>query len=305
MSNLNKITATNDLRYTTTVTSACGNDLIIKIRLNDECNNGHQDFSITGDIYKKGLPRVDRNFITGGYIHDEILKACPGFKIFIDLHLCDFSGVPMHAVSNMLYHLKNGFNKTKTEDENFKAEFCEYYRINLKHFEELTECENEVQFYLKLKKLDILNIWETQAAQGIKLLEELTGQTIEIDSKRSNLVVPSKEQLKEEAEKQKSGYYSAEQKQKRIELARQKEFKVLEDEYNKKIKKHKLEYTVKKEVLTHGGKKALDNCIFYNHANTLAFNWKSWDNLTDNEVNTLIEKMKLPNGVKVENAKGK
>ncbi len=49
----------NALRHTATKT--VGNEVItVKIRLNDECKNGHQDFSITGDIYEAGKPMADK-----------------------------------------------------------------------------------------------------------------------------------------------------------------------------------------------------------------------------------------------------
>ena len=37
-----------------------------------------------------------------------------------------------------------------------------------------------------------------------------------------------------------------------------------------------------------GGEKALDNCIFYNHSQTLAFNFRSYDNISTE----LIDKIK-------------
>ena len=79
--------------------------MTIKIRLDDECENGHQDFSITGDIYQKGKPKTDRYFLSGGCIHEEILKVRPDLKIFVNLHLSDYDGVPMHPTANMIYFL--------------------------------------------------------------------------------------------------------------------------------------------------------------------------------------------------------
>ena len=85
MTNVTTTTAKNDLRFSTSKT--VGNETIyVKIRLNDECKNGHQDFSITGDIYKAGEPKTDSNHICGGCIHEEIEKHFPEFKIFINLH---------------------------------------------------------------------------------------------------------------------------------------------------------------------------------------------------------------------------
>src|SRR5690606_4043709 len=132
-------------------TDSKGNTLDISIRLNDECKNGHQDFAITADGYKKGLPKTERNYLYGGCCHEEILKAKPEFKIFIDLHLCDYAGVPMHPSANGHYHMKEGFNKTKPNTPEFKAEYCEYYRITEVQFDILKTAENQIQFALYLE----------------------------------------------------------------------------------------------------------------------------------------------------------
>jgi hypothetical protein len=56
--------------------------IYVKIRLDDQCKNGHQDFAITGDIYA-GSGKADRNHLTGGCIHEEIVKHFSSFKSFI------------------------------------------------------------------------------------------------------------------------------------------------------------------------------------------------------------------------------
>jgi hypothetical protein len=58
-----------------------------------------------------------------------------------------------------------------------------------------------------------------------------------------------------------------------------------------------MEYEAKKEVLRKGGKKALDNCIFYNHTNEVSFNWTGYDSLPVEYLNDLISKLELPEGV--------
>lgn len=251
----------NDLRFSTLKTVG-KKTIYVKIRLNDECKNGHQDFSITGDIYEAGKPKTDRYFISGGCIHDDIAKHFPEFKQFIDLHLCDYKGIPMHPTANGFYHLRQGFNKTKPEDKNFRAEYCDYYRISPYQFEQLNEAENELQFALKLQSLGILEQWEEQAKKAIATLEEMTGTKFVIDSKRTQLVFPTPEKIKEEEERQKNGYYTPEAKAQREEEKRQQEFAKLEAERQKELNKINTEYEVKRQVLQAGGKTALDNCIF-------------------------------------------
>lgn len=77
--------------------------LNIDIRLNDECKNGHEDFSITGSYWSKENKGYEAD--GGGCIHDTILAVRPELKIFVDLHLCDRKGVPMYAVDNGMYFL--------------------------------------------------------------------------------------------------------------------------------------------------------------------------------------------------------
>lgn len=75
-------------------------------------------------------------------------------------------------------------------------------------------------------------------------------------------------------------------------------------ERDKEINKHTKEYEVKKAVLLFGGEKLLNNCIFYNHSETLAFNWRSYDKISEEEYNRIAAAIKLPEGVKIENQKG-
>lgn len=142
MNTVNDQITTNDLRHTILTKDEEGNPLTINIRLNDECKNGHQDFAITGDIYQKGKPRTDRYYIAGGCIHEDIVKAKPELKIFVNLHLCDWEGIPIYAVENGFYHLREGFNNTKPESANFKKEFCDYYRVTPSQFDILNSSRN-------------------------------------------------------------------------------------------------------------------------------------------------------------------
>lgn len=296
---------TNDLKHTITTKDKQGNNVFIKIRLSDECKNGHQDFSITCDIYEKDKPKLDKYFLMGGCCHEEILKIRPDLKIFVNLHLCDYLGNPMHATANGLYHLRNGFNKTPINSPLFKTEFCEYYRITANQFEVLKECKNQVQYYQKLVELDILKQWKMEADKAIEMLEQMTGQKFLVDSKRTQLIAPKTEEIAEELERQKNGYYTPEAEQKREIAKRDGILAELEAERDKEINKHITEFEVKKQVLLIGGEAALNNCIFYNHSKTLAFNWRSYDMISEEQYKHIADNIALPDGVKIEDNKGK
>jgi hypothetical protein len=97
-----------------------GAPMIIEIRCDDECKNGHDTFAITATITKKNpcdkshfdavyYAPTDKYYAhdMGGCLHDEILAVMPSLKPFIDLHLSDGNGVPMYAVENGKYHMTN------------------------------------------------------------------------------------------------------------------------------------------------------------------------------------------------------
>jgi len=91
--------------------------LIALIRYDDQCGNGHNSFSITGEIYEnqyqRGEPTVTHEngkklWLTScGCVHDEIVKRLPDLAPFIKWHLCGSDG-PMHYVANTAYHVEQG-----------------------------------------------------------------------------------------------------------------------------------------------------------------------------------------------------
>lgn len=153
-----------------------GNRMFINIRLDDQCNNGHQDFAITANIYEGNKPTTDRNMIAAGCCHSKILAARPELGIFVDLHLSDYSGVPMHAVENGFYHLSRMP----------KDEFCTYYRVTSDQYDALVTCESREHYATAILSLGILNQWKAQADHAIKVLEEMTGETFVNTSVTSN-----------------------------------------------------------------------------------------------------------------------
>jgi len=69
----------------------------VTIRYDDQCGNGHNSFSITGDIH-------GRNIDIGGCVHEEIAEHFPELAKYIKWHLCSSDG-PLHYVANTLYWL--------------------------------------------------------------------------------------------------------------------------------------------------------------------------------------------------------
>lgn len=248
-------TQSNDLRHNISVDNSTGNYLI-KIRLNDECKNGHQDFSITATFWEIGKVRNDRNMVAGGCCHEEILNVRPDLQIFVNLHLCDYSGVPLYAVENGFYHLTNGFNGIPATAPEFASKFCQYYRVTEKQFSELVKCENKLRYAVALDRLGVLNQWKEEANKAIEILENWTEKTFVMDSKKTQYYSPEKireRQIMAETE------------------AKQKQYDSIRDDMDSAIDKAKLEYDVKKAVLDAG--LSLENFIFYNHTKKGLFNW--------------------------------
>lgn len=179
-----EIKSSNSLIYKTSKTVGEEN-IIVTIRLNDECKNGHQDFAITADIYEAGKPLKERYFIARGCCHDEIISAFPEFKIFVDLHLSDYMGIPMYALENGYYHLTHGFTKLE-HGKTQKTEFCEYYRITPEQYDILVQTKSKTEYGNALLSLGVLSQWKEQANKAIAILEDLTGEKFVVDSVRSN-----------------------------------------------------------------------------------------------------------------------
>jgi hypothetical protein len=120
-------------------------------------------FSVTGSLYEAKKPKVDKNLITCGCIHNDILKFYPELKMFVDLHLSDLEGRPMYPIANGFYHLKRSSKEVTKE----------YLRITDKEYDELNECKDELSFTFMLGSLGIVDRWKEEATTALEELERL------------------------------------------------------------------------------------------------------------------------------------
>ena len=170
---------TNSIKHVIDVNNKKHNYKIV-IRLNDECRNGHEDFSLTATFWLPNKPRIDKYFTVAGCCHEKILKVRPDLKIFSQLHNNDFRGYPMYYVENAFYNLKNKHNSQMT-----KTKLMEYYFVSEEQYQELLKADDVNEFgYLFLVLFKNHKIWEDFAIQGIKYLEELTGKKFESKATR-------------------------------------------------------------------------------------------------------------------------
>lgn len=284
----------HSLKYKVTKTKN-GKDFIISIKLADECKNGHNDFSITGEIYPTGK-RGDKNTESCGAIGDKIAKCFPEFQIFEDLHLSDVNGAPMYASANGFYHLKNSPIETAAE----------YLRIPVNEAERLkATSEDEKHFCYNLMRLDIPRKWKAQAQKAIEILEGLTGEKFKDNSTRLQSVELTGDELKDIEEKVKSGYYSQEnifeRKLEKQKAEKRKQFDDIKQDFDKEVKKSEDEYNVKFAVLSAG--LSIKGFIYYNHKNEGVFNIWEWEKkITEDQFNEFLEFIrkyegKLPEGI--------
>lgn len=70
--------------------------LVVKIRFDDECQNGHNTFAITAEHW------VDGRVESCGCLHDDIAAHFPELAHLIKWHLCATDG-PLHYIANTGY----------------------------------------------------------------------------------------------------------------------------------------------------------------------------------------------------------
>lgn len=288
----------------------------VKVRLDDETNNGYEDFSVTGDIFK-----VSRNgretWQSGGCIHEEISKHFPQLREFVRLHLCDYRGVPPYPVENGFYHIQNG-NRKAVEGILY---CCQPWEIG----KAMTLKDKDTLFFKSwLESHNLPARWQAVASQAIASLEalqtdSLAGCKFVSQATKSNYKPMTDEEKALIAGRIESGYYAPEQTKAR-EVAKIEEAiadsldwydkKVKEAQQNKELHAHL--YALIRQVSGDDIKafeRIKDNTIIYTHRDAIAFNWKSFptDRVKDEEIDKFTEILPsspLLSGYTVEN-KGK
>jgi hypothetical protein len=75
--------------------------LTVKMRFDDQCRNGRNSFSVTGEGMELSRGKWQESF--GGCCHDEISKVFHELAPLIKWHLTSSDG-PMHYLENTVYH---------------------------------------------------------------------------------------------------------------------------------------------------------------------------------------------------------
>ena len=266
----------------------------IEIRLDDECKNGHDDFAITAmGRYKDHTNKYDP-WDMCGCCHEEILKLRPDLKPFVDLHLSDSKGAPMYTIENGYYFL--------TTDT--KEATCNYLRITSNEYDVLKNSGDKLHFVLQIQNLGIVDRWQNEANEAIKLLESMTGEKYVDSSIKSNFKGLSEEETETVLDRLENGYYSdieiEKRKNQETEDKKRKRIKCLRDEAAKKIREINNSLAVYLAVINSGFSDS--NFIYYTHTNEGVFNWLDFEKkLTPEDFDNFMKTVDfstLPTGIK-------
>jgi hypothetical protein len=288
-------TATNDLRQSFTVFSKGGKEkTVIKIRLNDKCLNGHEDFAMTADIYEDGKD------VGGGCCHKHILALRPDLAPFAALHLSDWKGAPMHAASNAWYWFQGAFpdsadhspnlgachggtgSSAKTPDE-CKRIFMEHIRADESQVKHIVTAapRSEQELQAVMEDMGFPAQWEREAKRAILQMEEWAGKTFQSQATRSQFTPLSQEVRTLINERRASGYYEPAQVQAR-DIAAKAEKKAkriasIHADHSKSITKLESKLAVELALAEFFPDNA--NVIYYDHTKEVSFNWSTCDRL--------------------------
>jgi hypothetical protein len=292
---------------------------VIKIRLDDQCRNGHEDFSLTCDIYEK-VRGIWRD-VGGGCAHDHILKLRPELAPFAVLHLCDFNGLPMHCAANALYWFA-GIDPAKTTQEyhggsgsgakspdECRRIFAEYIHATPEQVAEVIRREPRTELELRavLEDMGFIAQWKAEADAAIATLEQWTDQKFAPANPAHRWKAVTAEERAEIEARKASGYYEPAQVAARDAAA-------AAAERAKKIKQIDADLAASTEKANRNAKVArymaaryyprLQNFIYYDHTNTVSFNWSNTEKIVTREefdaFNAEMDAAALPAGIKTE-----
>lgn len=259
---------TNSLKYRTTKNILTGR-IQVDLELYECGRNGHEHFAATGQTWEKDS-RGRLQEACGGCIHDLILKHFPKFKPIVDLHLSDQDGIPMHCTANGFYHYQEG--KLEYLQSHLRATDAQVAGILA------AMPRTEEEFSHLIEGMGFRAQWKAEAEAGIALLESLRGpeaEKFETRATRPGWVPLTKEQVDLIEERKASGYYTPEAIAARDAEAKAakkaKKIQEAKDEHARTVRK----YENKLMVALYFLERDLDdsNIIYYDHVNTIGFNW--------------------------------
>lgn len=284
-----------------------GNFIVtIEASLNDDCKNGYEDFGLTYSLWEERFGRKDGvgGGCAAGSDNAIVRKAIRKFGLepVERVHLCDMNGAPMYPTANAIYHAKNsGFEV-----------FRNYLRLTDEEAKQAFYIDDEFGLYVWLLDNGIIDRWKNEANEAIKAI--INGRDIEFEStatkKQGHWYFKhdvTEGAFRAQRDLIRDGYYTPE----RYGQHRENETlnacmkslnnsmeclqrRIDEAEMDIKFKcalrdiicEHVAEF--KKPILL------IDNSIFYQHRNEIAFNWRNFSDKVNDEDYELMKKYLEP-----------
>lgn len=270
----------------------------IKIRLDDDCKNGREDFSLTADVYEKAGNGRWVDFM-GGCCHDHILKLRPDLAPFAALHLSTFEGVPMHAAGNALYwftgfngglgqEYRGGSGSSGKTPEECRRIFAEHIRATPAQVEAIVVAapRTDSEMQAVLEDMGFVSQWKKEADAAIATLEELSGRTFKSEATRGRWEPLSAEMRAEITKRKAEGYYDADKVAARdAEKAaadKAKRIASIREDLRKSIDKKEKNAQVSIYMVERYWPN-MRNFIYYDHTNEIAVNWTTTEALMTRE----------------------
>jgi hypothetical protein len=262
---------------------------VLTASLDDECGNGHADFSLTCVIYKNGRD------VGGGCAHEHILKVfssphAPMLRELAALHLSDADGVPMHAAANAFYwfcgmfadglgqEYHGGSGRDGKTREECRRIFAEHIRADAAQVDELLNvCPMDaLEMSYFLEKMGFRTKWAAEAKRVREWLESLTGNRFAFTPTRETWPRLTPEQVATIETRRANGYHTPEQREARrlakVEAARAKKRAEIEKAYADTCDEARIDRAVSLALVDCNARGA-ENTIFYKHTGTITANW--------------------------------
>lgn len=304
-------------RLAFTMTKTKGKEkTVVKIKLHDDFHNGHEDFSLTCDIYEHGRD------VGGGCAHGHILKLFPELAPFADLHLSDYLGRPMHAAANALYWINGtrpdsatskhhgGSGGSGKKPEECRAILQNYLRTTGAETDEILafgpRTADEVSYLIQMLEID--KRWKKEAAAAIQWLEEKTGETFQSKATRHQWEPIAQETIAFIEDRRASGYYEPEQVAARATAAakeaQKKRVAAIRANHAKCAEKAERQLAMELFKAERMTPDQAENVIYYDHTRKLSFNWRNHARLWTREefeaFSRTVSSSDLPEGVTLE-----
>lgn len=238
---------TNTLKFTKTYTKVVDGEIrryAITFSINDDCHNGYESFSVTGEVDRKAKNGHWYN-VGGGQCWDEVYdKMTPELQNICDQHLCSWEGRPLYAIENGFYHIKNSS----------KDVVKHYLQLTDEETAEVMGCQSQVELYVYIidNKIDLR--WKENARKAIETLERETGLTFksrQTEKRQDAYEKFTPEEIMAAREKmQEPGYFSMDKVNARIQEMKSREADVYLKKLFKAAAKKKIAGRIEDELST-------------------------------------------------------